>query len=118
MRLLTLDDHKLPGFSRPITDFFSDNKRLESSLPTANLKNLWDFSAHSEYLWDASPKVSRPLPIRIFPDRADQRRQHMILPSSIDVQIRLGAAFTLKSQPLQQSHLRVLLCALSRSTTQ
>jgi hypothetical protein len=50
MRLLTLDDHKLPGFSHPITDFFSDNKRLERPLPTANLKNLWDFSAHSERL--------------------------------------------------------------------
>jgi hypothetical protein len=50
MRLLTLEDHKLPGFSHPITDFFSDNKRLERPLPTANLKNLWDFSAHSERL--------------------------------------------------------------------
>jgi hypothetical protein len=46
MEALALDAYLLPGISRPITDFFSDNKRLESSLPTANLKTLWDFSAH------------------------------------------------------------------------
>ncbi len=50
MEGLTLDAYLLPGISHPITDFFSDNKRLESPLPTANLKNLWDFSAHSERL--------------------------------------------------------------------